>query len=424
VKNPDVKQLVLVIDADPHVHSLLKILLQQMTVPVESVFSDHFDQARELLNNRNVDAVIVDEALVSPGQWKPSIPVLWMGDRYNEDSNYIQKPLSIKDVKVKMEQLLCRFDNVEIIGTSIQQLLTQMKKIASYNTPVLLTGESGTGKELFARFIHQKSVRSLQNFITVHCGSISENLMESEFFGHKRGSFTGAVANKKGFFEISHKGTLFLDELGDLPFNLQAKLLRAVQDKKVRPIGSLEEYEVDVRIISATSQNLEQMIQKQMFREDLFHRLAVIHLNLSPLRERREDIPLLIQCFLRKNQEKYKKSNLKLSKEGFEYLQDYPYPGNVRELENMIEKAVLFSTGGVIGKKDLYPKEQEAEGGNILHFEFPSKGMDLTHVMCQTEKKILSEAIHRSKGNREKAARLLKITPRSLKYKIHKYKLV
>lgn len=423
MKNSDAKKLVLVIDADPHIRSLLKILFQQLSVSVESVFSDHFDQAKDLLNNRNVDVVIADEAVVSPGQWNSSVPVLWMGDRYDESSNYIQKPPSIKDMKVKVEKLLCYFDNVEIIGTSIQQLLAQMENIASYNTPVLLTGESGTGKELFARFIHQKSVRSLQNFTTVHCGAISENLMESEFFGHKKGSFTGAVADKKGFFEISHQGTLFLDELGDLPLNLQAKLLRVVQDKKVRPVGSLEEYEVDVRIISATNQNLEQMIQKQMFREDLFHRLAIIHLNLPPLRERREDIPFLIQYFLKKNQEKYKKSNLKFSKEGFEYLQDCSYPGNIRELENMIEKAVLFSTGDVIGKKDLYPKEQEAEDSNILHFEFPSEGMDLTHVMRQAEKQILSEAIYRSKGNREKAAQLLKITPRSLKHRIHKYKL-
>ena len=423
MKDSDAKKLVLVVDADPHIHSLFKVLLQQIPTPIELVFADHFNQAKDLLGNRNVYAVIVDEALVPRSQWNSSVPVLWMGDRYDEDENYIQKPLSIKNVKVKLEQLLCHFSSTEIIGKSIQQLLAQMETIASYNTPVLLTGESGTGKELFARFIHQKSTRSLQNFTTVHCGAVSENLMESEFFGHKKGSFTGAVADKKGFFEISHKGTLFLDELGDLPVNLQVKLLRAVQEKKVRPVGSLEEYEVDVRIISATNQNLEQMIQKQTFREDLFHRLAIIHLNLPPLRERREDIPFLIQCFLEKNQEKYMKHNLRFSEEACEYLQQYMYPGNIRELENMIEKAVVFSTGDVIDKRDLYPGEQKIEDNNVLHFEFPSEGMDLTHVMCQAEKQILSEAIHRSKGNREKAAQLLKITTRSLKHRIHKYKL-
>ena len=423
MKNSSAKKLVLVVDADPHIHSLFKVLFQQIPVPVELIFSDHFNQAKNLLSNRNVDVAIVDESLIPRRQWSSSASTLWMGDRYNEGDNYIQKPLAIKDLKIKVEQLLHHFSPIEIIGTSLKQLLAQMEKIASYNTPVLLTGESGTGKELFARFIHQKSTRFLQNFTTVHCGAISENLMESEFFGHKKGSFTGAVADKKGFFEVSHKGTLFLDELGDLPLNLQAKLLRAVQDKKVRPVGSLEECEVDVRIISATNQNLERMVQKQMFREDLFHRLAVIHLNLPSLRERKEDIPLLIQYFLEQNQEKYMKPNLRFSEEACEYLQQYTYPGNIRELENMIEKAVLFSTGDVIGKRDLYPKEQKKEDDNILYFEFPSEGMDLTHVMCQAEKQILSEAIHRSKGNREKAAQLLKITPRSLKHRIHKYKL-
>ncbi|MDE0152084.1 MAG: sigma-54 dependent transcriptional regulator [Bdellovibrionales bacterium] len=423
MKNSSAKKFVLVVDSDSHIHSLFKVLCQQIPASIELVFSDHLNQAKDLLNNRDFHAVIADETVVSRDQWDFSIPVLWMGDRYDESADYIQKPLSIKDAKSKLERLLYHFGNIEIIGTSIQELLDQMEKISVYNTPVLLTGESGTGKELFARFIHQKSSRSLHNFTTVHCGAISENLMESEFFGHKKGSFTGAVADKKGFFEVSHQGTLFLDELGDLPLNLQAKLLRVVQDKKVRPIGSLEEYEVDVRIISATNQNLEQMIQKQMFREDLFHRLAIIHLDLPPLRERREDIPFLIQYFLKKNQEKYSKSHVKFSEEAFKYLQEYTYPGNIRELANMIEKAVLFSTGDVIETRDLQLKEHKTEDNNILHFEFPSEGMDLTHVMRQAEKQILSEAIHRSKGNREKAAQLLKITPRSLKHRIHKYKL-
>jgi len=413
----------LIIDSDPHVHSLFKVLCQQMPVSIELVFLDHAGQVKDFLRNRDVHVVIADETLISYSQWDSSVPVLWMGDRYDESEHYIQKPLSIKVVKAKLEQILCRFGSIKIIGASIQKLLNQMETIACHNTPVLLTGESGTGKELFARFIHQKSSRSLHNFTTVHCGAISEHLMESEFFGHKKGSFTGAVADKKGFFEISHQGALFLDELGDLPLNLQAKLLRVVQDKKVRPVGSLEEYEVDVRIISATNRNLEQMIQKQVFREDLFHRLAIIHLTLPPLRERQEDIPLLVQHFLEKNKEKYKKNNLKFSNEAFEYLKNHSYPGNIRELENMIEKAVLFSGENVIEKKYLYPEEQKEEDNNILHFEFPSEGMDLTRVMCQAEKQILSEAIDRSKGNREKAARLLKITPRSLKHRIHKYKL-
>ena len=413
------EKFILIVDADPHIHSLFKALCRQMSIPIQLTFADHFEQVKKLLNNKKFHIVIADETLIPQNQWKFSTPVLWMGERDQSEDHYIQKPLSIESAKMKIERLL---GPIDIIGDSLQKLLTQMKQIAVYNTPVLLTGESGAGKELFARFIHQNSSRALKNFTAVHCGAISEHLMESEFFGHKKGSFTGAVADKKGFFEISHEGTLFLDELGDLPLNLQAKLLRAVQDKKVRPVGALQEMEVDVRIISATNQNLEQRIQKQTFREDLFHRLAVIHLELPPLRERREDIPLLTQYFLEKNKQKYKKENLKLSQEAFEYLQQYAYPGNIRELENMIEKAVLFAADDLISSTDLHPREKKKDS-KVLDFEFPSEGMDLTYMMRQAEKQILSEAIDRSQGNREKAAKLLKITPRSLKHRIHKYKL-
>ena len=183
----------------------------------------------------------------------------------------------------------------------------------------------------------------------------------------------------------------------------------------------MKEYEIDVRIISATHQNLEQMIQKKMFREDLFHRLAVIHLKLPPLRDRVEDIPLLTQYFLEKNKKKYMKENLQISQTAFEYLQRHSYPGNIRELENMIEKAVLFAEGDKISQIECLTNGRE--DSNVLKFDFPSEGMDLTYVMRQAERRILSEAIHRARGNREKAARLLKITPRSLKHRIHKYKL-
>lgn len=411
-------KFILVVSADLHIQSLFKALCRRISIPIELTFADRFDQVNHLLKNKNFHLAIVDTDLTPQREWRFSTPVLWLGEKDSE--HYIQKPLSITCLKMKIEKLLCN-NPVEIIGASLQPLLAQMEQIAGYDTPVLLTGESGSGKELFARFIHQNSPRALKNFTTVHCGAISEHLMESEFFGHKKGSFTGAVADKKGFFEISHGGTLFLDELGDLPLNLQVKLLRAVQDKKIRPVGALQEVEVDVRIISATHQNLEQRIQQQMFREDLFHRLAVIHLELPSLRQRREDIPLLSHYFLEKNKKKYKKEKLKFSEEALQYLQQHHYPGNIREMENMIEKAVLFSSGDIC-EKDLYPKEK-TEDSNKLDFELPVEGVDLTHVLRQAEKQILSEAIHRSKGNRENAAKLLKITPRSLKHRIHKYKL-
>lgn len=420
VKSLDSTKLILVVDSDSHIQFLFKALFHKMPVSIESIFADCLDQAQNLLNNKKFDLVIADEQLIPQYRW--SAPILWMGDKDDKRKNYLKKPFGIKEIQMKVEKLLYSSSPINIIGPSIRGLLDQIEQIASYDVSVLLTGESGTGKELVAHFIHQNSPRSLRNFTTVHCGAISENLIESEFFGHKKGSFTGAVSDKKGFFEISHAGTLFLDELGDLPLPLQAKLLRAVQDKKIRPVGSSEEYNTDVRIISATNRNLEEMIQKKVFREDLFHRLAVLHFNLPPLRERKEDILVLVERFLEQNKKKYMKPNLKFSPEAFEYLQQYEYPGNIRELANVIEKAVLFSTEEVIVKEDLYFREKQEES-NILNFEFPSEGVDLAHVMRQAEKKILSEAIHRSKGNRKKAAQLLKITSRSLKHRIHKYKL-
>lgn len=413
-------KFILVVSADLHIQSVFKALCRSLAVPIELIFADDFDSMENLLKNKSFHLVIVDDVLMSMSQWKSSAPVLWIGEKNSE--NYIQKPLSIAQVKMKIQKFLMRSSSMEIIGKSLNPLLTQMEQIAGYDTPVLLTGESGSGKELFARFIHQNSPRALESFTTVHCGAVSEHLMESEFFGHKKGSFTGAVADKKGFFEVSHQGTLFLDELGDLPLNLQAKLLRAIQDKKIRPVGALHEVEVDVRIISATNQNLKQQVQKKIFREDLFHRLAVIHLELPPLRERREDILLLSRYFLEKSKKKYGKESLRFSEGALEYLKQYHYPGNIRELENMIEKAVLFSSEGDIDKADLHLKE-EKEDSNRLDFELPAEGVDLTRILRQTEKQILSSAIHRSKGNRENAAKLLKITPRSLKHRIHKYKL-
>ncbi len=422
MKCADSTKNILIVDSDLHIHSVFKALCRQISVPVELTFTDHFDRVEGLLSNKNFHIVIADSSLIPQNESHFFEPVLWIGGGEVRGRHYAAKPLSLKDVKTKIEQLLSSSNDVEIIGgPSIQELLDRMKQIADYTAPVLLTGESGTGKELFARFIHQNSARALSPFTIVHCGAVSENLMESEFFGHKKGSFTGAVSDKKGFFEISNKGTLFLDELGALPLNLQAKLLRAVQDKKVRPLGSLTEYEIDVRIISATHRNLEQMIQKQTFREDLFHRLAVVHLEIPPLRDRMEDLPLLTQYFLEKNKKKYMKENMQFSETALEYLKQYSYPGNIRELENMIEKAVLFAEGDRVCEIECLKNRKEES--NVLDLAFPSEGMDLTYVMRQAEKRILSEAIHRARGNREKAARLLKITPRSLKHRIHKYKL-
>ena len=241
MKCVDSTKNILVVDSDPHIHSVFKVLCRQMPIPIELTFADHLDRAESLLSHKSFHIVIADSALIPQERSHFPVPVLWMGGGGAAGRPYVKKPLSLKDVKTKIERILSGSIQAEIIGgASVQELLHQMKQVADYSAPVLLTGESGTGKELFARFIHQNSARSLHPFTTVHCGAVSENLMESEFFGHKKGSFTGAVSDKKGFFEISNKGTLFLDELGALPLNLQAKLLRAVQDKKGSAFRILE----------------------------------------------------------------------------------------------------------------------------------------------------------------------------------------
>ena len=302
-----------------------------------------------------------------------------------------------------------------ILGDSeaMKKVLSQVEKASPSQAPILLKGESGTGKELFARLIHQKSLRNQGPFVVVHCGAIQNHLMESEFFGHKQGSFTGAIADKKGLFELAHEGSFFLDELGALPAEIQPKLLRAVQEGKIRPIGSEEEISVNVRVISAASGDLSGKI-----REDLLHRLDVISIPLPPLRQRGGDIPLLIRHFLDQHNKKYKK-NIELSKEAFNYLKLYDYPGNVRELENIIERACPLSTEGKIEKQDVQVRKEDK---NPM-IEIPEQGFHLDEVMDHIEKTVLIKAMERFQGNRLKTAKLLRITPRSLKHRIYKHRL-
>ena len=303
---------------------------------------------------------------------------------------------------------------------AFKDILGQIEKISKHDSFVLITGESGTGKELAARAIHQQSLRKDQIFQAVHCGAVPEDLMESEFFGYEKGAFTGADSSKIGLFESADKGTLFLDELGELPVSLQAKLLRVVQDGVVRPVGSLEEKKINVRIISATHRDLEKMIREKQFREDLFHRLNVIRLNLPPLRQRKEDISALAQAFLAGNQFKHRKK-LNFSKTALEKLENYHYPGNIRELENMIEKAVLLCDGSIIEDKDLFNRSMNFK--KETHWTLPKEEFDLDGRMAQFEKTAIEKTLNQFRGNRLKTANFLKITPRSLKHRIKKYQL-
>jgi two-component system response regulator PilR (NtrC family) len=299
-----------------------------------------------------------------------------------------------------------------------------IQRVAATKTNVLIGGESGTGKELVAKAIHYNSPRKDKAFVTINCGAIPENLMESELFGHKKGSFTGAVANKMGLFEAAHDGTLFLDEIGELTLPIQVKLLRAIQERTFKPVGGTEDITVDVRIISATNKDLEKEVQAGHFREDLFYRLNVIQIKLPPLRDRRDDIPILAQHFLEKYTKELGKDIRKISAEAMSLLQAYGYPGNVRELENIIERSVALESTNVVLQESLpafLARRDEGRGGLGAVPEIPAEGVNLEDLVGALERTLLLKALEKTNGVKKKAAKLLKISFRSMRYRLEKY---
>jgi two-component system response regulator PilR (NtrC family) len=287
---------------------------------------------------------------------------------------------------------------------------------------VLITGESGTGKELVARALHSEGSRASKPFVAVNCGAIPDELMESELFGHRRGAFTGAVADKIGMFRQADGGILFLDEIGELSLPLQVKLLRVLQERKVKPVGDALESEVDVRIITATNRELEEEVARGAFRSDLYYRLNVIEVRLPSLRQRREDIPLLIDHFVRRYAVEQDKRILGLTPEATRVVQEYDYPGNVRELENIIEHAVTLASGPRIEVADLPTLRHSVatgatDGAKVV---IPEEGFDLDRALADYERSIVAKALEQSGGVRKRAARLLGVTFRSLRYRLSK----
>jgi two-component system response regulator PilR (NtrC family) len=292
-------------------------------------------------------------------------------------------------------------------------------KIHSVKTSVLITGESGTGKELVARALHSEGVRARAPFVAVNCGAIPEELMESELFGHKRGSFTGAVADTLGMFQEANGGTLFLDEIGELSLALQVKLLRALQERKVKQVGSTDEFEIDVRVIAATNRDLEAEVARGAFRPDLYYRLNVIELRLPPLRHRREDIPLLAEHFLRRFSHEHRRTS-RLSTEAMRRLESYEFPGNVRELENIIERAVALSSSTLIGASDLPEVRERRIATPQPPSALPAEGVDLDQLVSDYERTWVLRALEQTNGIRKRAATLLGISFRSLRYRLEK----
>jgi transcriptional regulator with PAS, ATPase and Fis domain len=301
----------------------------------------------------------------------------------------------------------------------MEEVMGLVARVAPSQATVLIRGESGTGKELIANAIHYASPRSKKPWVKVSCAAIPETLLESELFGHEKGAFTGATHRRIGRFEEADGGSLFLDEIGDLSPSTQVKLLRVLQDKEFQRLGSNLTLKTDVRVVAATHRNLEEAIQKDLFREDLYYRLNVISIALPPLRERREDIPLLIDYFLKKYSEENQKSILDVSREARTLLLRYPYPGNVRELENLVERAVVLCRGELITTQDL-PFHLREERSESL-WESPKKEKSLPESLEVIEKDSILKALHQHQGVQTKAAESLGISERVLRYKMKKY---
>jgi two-component system response regulator PilR (NtrC family) len=300
------------------------------------------------------------------------------------------------------------------VSTQMEKIRQTIDKLARSQTPVYISGESGCGKELAAKLIHDKGPRSDHAFVPVNCGAIPEELMESEFFGHKKGSFTGAVADNEGLFQAANEGTLFLDEIAELPLHMQVKLLRAIQEKSVRPVGANKEIPVDVRILSATHQNLGELVTQGKFRQDLYYRINVIELHMPALRERPDDIGILCEHMLNQLAEQNQVNRPELTQDAIAALKMYRFPGNVRELENILERAMTLSDGKVITASDLHLPKNEP----VLVEEVPHESLD-SHL-DNIEKEAIKQALEQARYNKTAAARLLGISFRQLRYRLKK----
>ncbi|MGC8594384.1 MAG: sigma-54-dependent transcriptional regulator [Candidatus Kryptoniota bacterium] len=352
--------------------------------------------------------------------------------------DYISKPFNIdeilalleratqqrrleREVELLRQEVEKKYSFSNIIGKSkaMQDIFDLIQRISHARSNVLITGKSGTGKELIAKAIHYNSDRKAMPLVTVNCSAIPESLLESELFGHEKGAFTGAVTSRRGLFETANGGTLFLDEIGDMPLGSQAKLLRVVETGEVRPVGSDDVKKVDVRIIAATHRDLKELIKHDQFREDLFYRLNVISILVPDLRERPEDIPILIDHFVKKYGDQFGKPNIKFSKEAINCLMRYPWPGNVRELENVIERTVALSSTDVIDCRDLPDHLFQMKSTDMIE-ELASESMPLSEI----EKRYIMKILQRTNWHQSKAAQILGIDRKTLYRKIKEYNLI
>ncbi|MCB5188359.1 sigma-54 dependent transcriptional regulator [Methylobacillus caricis] len=432
----------LVVDDETDIRELVVLTLERMEIQADSAGS--LAEAKQLLEQRTYSLCLTDMRLPDGSgldlvkciaQSYAGLPVAVItayGSAENAVSalkagafDYLTKPISLKQLRPLVQSALKLSasdtpdsDTLTMIGNSapIQQVRTMIEKLSRSQAPVYISGESGSGKELAARLIHRNSSRRDEPFIAVNCGAIPENLMESEFFGHKKGAFTGAVQDKDGMFHAAKGGTLFLDEVADLPLAMQVKLLRAIQEKKVRMVGSTQEESVDVRIISATHKNLGVMMERGEFRQDLYYRLNVIELKMPSLRDMQQDIPLMVDALLQKHCREQGSAVPELSAQAQQILLKHSFPGNIRELENVLERALALCDGKVITPEDLLLDGNEKTMTTPEHDE----GLPLPDYLETIEKKAILNALEKSNQNKTAAAKLLGVSFRTFRYRLSK----
>lgn len=448
-------------DDDPSISSLLDALISRMGFDTETTLSSR-DAAEKLKTNR-YDVLVTD--LMMPGfnglqlaemalKRDPELMVIVITGHASLESglaalrlgvyDYILKPFTLEKVEhtvlgalekktLKTEnqslkkELSGKKEKWEIIGKSdgIERVFNTIRKAAPTQTTILITGESGTGKELVAKAIHRYSDRSSHPFISVNCGAIPENLLESDLFGHKRGAFTDAKSDHVGRFVQANHGTLFLDEIGIMPTNLQVKLLRAIQEREVRPLGASRAQNVNVRIVAASNADLRSMIKTGEFREDLYYRLNVIPIQLPPLRDRKVDIPLLIEHFIAKHGPSLNASKMDFSEKAVAAMQAYHWPGNIRQLENVVECCLALSPGGnTIDVHDLPPEISGQTGIEQPRIDLGPEGLHLEKAVANFEKELIQKALEASKGVKTRAAKLLNLKRTTLIEKMKRYEMM
>ncbi len=450
---------ILVVDDEPSIRECLQIMLKREGYAVSC--AEDGKEAITLFEKNPFDVVLADirmprstgfEVLNRIKELSPQTKVIMITAHASFESavesmkegayDYIAKPFNVDEVKRTVSNALqslplterrapargakdtpANFEGIVSVSPEMHKIFDLIPKAAASKANVLITGESGTGKELVARAIHNHSPIKAGPFVTMNCGGVPEQLLESELFGYTKGSFTGAVTDKIGLFQAADGGTIFLDEIGDLSLPLQVKLLRIVQEKSFKPVGGIQEIKVDVRIISATNIDLEERVMNGAFREDLFYRLNVIQIRIPPLRERTMDIPLLARHFLKKYSQEQGKEIRTISAYALQVLMEYTFPGNVRELENIVERSVALESSNIILPESLTLSryKNEAKRSELIDTDIPPEGIDLAEAVGTLEKHLLRKALQKTNGEMKKAAQLLHIPYRAIRYRMEKY---